>query len=129
MALKISLKPHERMIIGGAVITNGDTRTQFTIDNRVPVLREADIIGEKDADSPARLIYFVIQLMYIDRENQATYYDTYWRVAQELIRAAPSTVAFIDQISEYLLSDRYYQALKLTKKLMAYEEEVFDLVQ
>ena len=129
MALKITLKPHERMIIGGAVITNGDTRSQFTIDNRVPILREADIIGEKEADSPARLIYFVIQLMYIDGEKQATYYDSYWRVAQELIKAVPATVAFIDQISEYLLSDRYYQALKLTKKLMAYEEEIFDLAQ
>lgn len=129
MALKITLKPHERMIVGGAVITNGDSRSQFRIENRVPILRERDILGEKDADSPARLIYFVIQLMYIDKQNQATYYDSYWRVAQQLVKAAPSTVAFIDPISEFVLSDRFYPALKIAKKLMAYEEEALSCVQ
>jgi len=129
MALKITLKPHERVIIGGAVITNGDSRSQFCIENRVPILREQDILGEKDADSPARLIYFVIQLMYVDKQNQATYYDSYWRVAQELVKAVPTTVAFIDQISEFVLSDRFYPALKVAKKLMAYEEEALNCVQ
>ncbi len=128
MALRITLKPKERMIIGGAVITNGDSRSQFTIENRVPVLREPDIMSEEKADSPARLIYFVIQLMYIDSEHQSVYYDSYWRVAQELVKAAPSTVAFIDPISEYILSDRYYLALKMAKKLMAYEEEALNRV-
>lgn len=129
MALKISLKPHERMIVGGAVITNGSARSQFRIENRVPILREGDILGEQDADSPARLIYFVIQLMYIDKQNQVTYYDSYWRVAQQLVQAAPSTVAFIDQISEFILSDRFYPALKIAKKLIAYEEEALSCVQ
>jgi len=128
MALRITLKPKERMIIGGAVITNGDSRSQFTVENRVPVLREPDIMSEEKADSPAKLIYFVIQLMYIDSEHQSVYYDSYWRVAQELVKAAPSTVAFIDPISEYILSDRYYLALKMAKKLMAYEEEALNRV-
>jgi flagellar protein FlbT len=129
MALKITLKPSERMVIGGAVIANGDSRSQFTIENRVPVLREPDIMSEEHADSPARLIYFVIQLMYIDSEHQSVYYGSYWRVAQELVQAAPFTVAFIDPISEYILSDRYYLALKMAKKLMAYEEEALNSVQ
>jgi flagellar protein FlbT len=66
MALKISLKPDERIIIGGAVVQNGGARSDFVIENSVPVLREKDIMGLSDANSPCRRIYFAIQLMYVD---------------------------------------------------------------
>ena len=40
MALKIILKPHEKFILGGAVITNGDAKSAFIVENDVPILRE-----------------------------------------------------------------------------------------
>ena len=124
MALKITLKPHERMVIGGAVVTNGNTKCNLLVENKVPILREKDIMNEKDADSPCRRIYFAIQLMYIDEENLITHHNTYWKLVQDVVKAAPSTLGLIDQISEHILSSRYYQALKLTRKLIAYEQEV-----
>jgi flagellar protein FlbT len=124
MALKISLKPHERMIIGGAVVTNGDSRSDFTIDNKVPLLRQNDIMSEEKANSPTRRLYFVIQLMYIDQDKVLTYHNMYWSIVQDIVKAAPSVLGLIDQISELILGNQYYQALKLTKKLMEYEEEV-----
>jgi flagellar protein FlbT len=129
MALRITLKPKERMIIDGAVISNGSTVTDFVIENKVPVLRQSDILNEKDADSPCRRIYFAIQLMYVDKENQATHYANYWDLAQKIVKAAPSMVGFIDQISEHISSNRYYQALKFTKKMIDYEQEVLSRVQ
>jgi len=40
MALKITLKPNEKMIVGGAVITNANIRnTDLIIENNVPILR------------------------------------------------------------------------------------------
>ncbi len=110
MALKITLKPNERMIIDGTVISNGSTVTDFVIENKVPVLRQSDILSEKDADSPSRRIYFAIQLMYVDRENQATHYGNFWNLSQDIVKAAPSMLGFIDQISEHILSNRHYQA-------------------
>jgi flagellar protein FlbT len=124
MALKISLKPHERMIIGGAVVTNGDSRTDFTIDNKVPLLRQNDIMSEEKANSPTRRLYFVIQLMYIDQDKVLAYHNTYWSIVQDIVKAAPSVLGLIDQISELILSNQYYQALKLTKTLIEYEQEV-----
>ena len=129
MALKITLKPNERMIIDGAVISNGSTVTDFVIENKVPVLRQSDILSEKDADSPSRRIYFAIQLMYVDRENQATHYGNFWNLSQDIVKAAPSMLGFIDQISEHILSNRHYQALKLTKKMIDYEQEVLSRAQ
>jgi flagellar protein FlbT len=128
MPLKITLKPHERMIVGGAVITNGNTRCDLLIENKVSILRQKDIMSEKDADSPCRKIYFTIQLMYIDEENLIEYHNTYWKLVQDIVRAAPSMLALIDQISEHILNNKYYQALKLARKLIDYEQEVIDRV-
>ena len=74
MTLKITLKPREKMIIGGAVLINGNPKnTDLIIENTVPVLRQKDILSEKDATSPCSRIYFVIQLMYIDEANLLTH--------------------------------------------------------
>jgi flagellar biosynthesis repressor protein FlbT len=123
MALKILLKPAERIIISGAVITNGKTTAQLLVGNQVPILRQKDIMGENEATTPCRRIYFVIQLMYIDPGNLATHHHTYWNLVKDVLKAAPSTLALIDRISEYILNNRHYQALKLAKKLVEYEEE------
>ena len=128
MPLKITLKSHERMIIGGAVITNGNTRCNLLIENKASILRQKDIMSEKDADSPCRKIYFTIQLMYIDEENLIEHHNTYWKLVQDIVKAAPSMLALIDQISEHILNNKYYQALKLARKLIDYEQEVIDRV-
>lgn len=129
MALKITLKPDERMIIGGAVVTNGNgTGCDLLVDNKVPILRQKDILNEDQANSPCRKIYFIIQLMYIDEENLPAYNNTYWNLVRDVVQAAPSTTALIDVISEHILNKRYYQALKATKSLIDYEQEVISRV-
>ena len=125
MALKITLKTGERVVIGGAVITNGTSgKCELIVENKAPVLREKDILGEKEADSPCRRIYFAIQLMYIDQENLALHSDTYWKNVEQVVQAAPSLSGRIDRISEHIVNGRYYQALKLAGKMIEYEQEV-----
>ena len=124
MALKISLKPGEKIMISGAVVTNGNTRSNLSIENKVAILREKDIMKEAGADTPCRRIYFVIQLMYIDEGNVIEYHNTYWNLVKDVVAAAPSTLGLMDQISKHILNGEYYKALKLTRKLMDYEEEV-----
>jgi flagellar protein FlbT len=128
MALKLSLKPGEKLIIGGAVVTNGDSKAELFIENKVPLLREKDILGEKDANTVARKIYFTIQLMYIDPENLVDHHHAYWKYVKEMTKAAPSTVPLIDQISEKIVGNNHYQALKLSRKLMDYEKEIMSRV-
>jgi flagellar protein FlbT len=130
MALKITLKPHEKMILGGAVIANANSMgCHLIIENKVPILREKDILSEDEANSPCQRLYFIIQLMYIDEENLVLHQKKYWKLVKELLKAAPRTVAIIDHISEEIVSGRYYQALKLSQKLIDYEQEVISRVQ
>lgn len=130
MALKISLKPQEKMILGGAVISNGSKAgCQLIIENKATILRDKDIMRETDADTPCRNLYFIIQLMYIDEQNCEIHQKNYWRVVKEIVKAAPSTVGLIDQISEDIVIGRYYQALKAARKLIEYEKEAISRVQ
>lgn len=129
MALKITLKPHEKMIIDGAVVTNGANRCELYIENSVPILRQKDILSEKEGNSPARRIYLAIQLMYIDEGNLTHHHKTYWCLVQDFIQAAPSALPLVEVISNYILNAQYYQALKETKKLIDYEREVIERVQ
>ncbi|HUJ19144.1 MAG TPA: flagellar biosynthesis repressor FlbT [Nitrospirota bacterium] len=126
MALKINLKPHERLIIGGAVVQNGGSRCDLMVENNVPILRDKDILREQDADTPCKRIYFTVQLMYVDEKNLVVHHNSYWKLVRDVVTAAPSTLGMIDQISANILSSRYYQALKLTQKLIEYEQEVLN---
>jgi flagellar biosynthesis repressor protein FlbT len=129
MALKITLKPGERMVIGGAVLTNGNsTSCDLVIENKTPILRQKDILTEEKADSPSRRVYYSIQLMYIDEANLAMYHKMYWDLVRDIVQAAPSTVALIDSISEHIFQHQYYQALKLSKRLIDYEMEAIERV-
>lgn len=129
MALKIALKPHERLIIGGAVIANGNTTTHLVVENNVPILRQKDIMGLKDADSPCRRIYLAIQLMYVDGKDLPEQHRIYWELIKDVVEAAPSTEGLIADISRLVLNKDYYQALKLTKKLIEYEREAMNHVR
>jgi flagellar protein FlbT len=125
MALKITLKPRERLVAGGAVISNdGRHSCALTVQNNVPVLREKDIMSEKEATTPCSKLYFTIQLMYIDHKNQDIHINEYWKIAKELIGAVPSLTGYIDQISEFIVNGLYYKALKLSGELIEREQEV-----
>jgi len=130
MALTIKLKPQEKMILSGAVIANGSNAgCQLIIENKVPILREKDILSANDADTPCRNLYFIIQLMYIDEENLVIHQNNYWDLVNKIVKAAPSTVGLIDQISEEIVNGRYYQALKWARKLIDFEKEAVSRVQ
>ena len=44
MPLRLDLRPHEKLFLGGAVLVNGDSRCQLAVLNDVPVVREKDIL-------------------------------------------------------------------------------------
>ena len=117
------------MIVGGAVITNGNIKnTDLIIENNIPILRQKDILSEKDATSPCRRIYFLIQLMYVDEENITTHQQTFWKLVRELLDAVPRLTGHIDQINENILIGNCYRALKLASELIDYEQEVLEYV-
>jgi flagellar protein FlbT len=128
MALKVELKPGERIILGDCVVTNTDQRTRLVIEGEAPILREKDILTAHQADTPAKRIYLAVQLMYTSKDPQ-THHDVYFALVRDTLRAAPSTWPYIEAINNHILTGEMYKALKDAKKLIAYERELFDNAQ
>jgi flagellar biosynthesis repressor protein FlbT len=129
MSLKITLKPYEKFIIGGAVIINGEAKSTFVVENDVPILRQKDIMTLASAYTPCKKIYFAIQLMYVDGKNLREHLETFWELVKDVAEAAPSKKPLLQEISEHILNNRHYQALKRTKELIEYEKEVVNRVR
>ena len=125
MPLKLSLKPGEKFVLNGAVLSNGDKRTSLVLQNKACVLREKDIMTAEQLDSPAKRIYFVVQLMYTSREP-SNHHETYFTLMRELVQAVPSTWPHIESISNHIMAGEMYKALKSAKALIAYEKELLD---
>jgi flagellar protein FlbT len=125
MALKVELKPGERVIIGDCVITNSDQRTRLVIEGDSPILREKDILTAKTADTPAKRIYLAVQLMYTAKDPR-NHYDVYFKLIHDFLHAAPSSWPTIEDINNHILTGEMYKALKTTKKLIAFETELLN---
>ena len=125
MALKVELKPGERVIIGDCVVTNHDQRTRLLIEGSAPILREKDIMTADRADSPARRIYLAVQMMYTSRDPR-THHEVYFALVRDIVQAAPSTWPYIEAINNHILTGGLYKALKEAKKLITYEQELIN---
>jgi len=125
MGLKVELKPGERFILGECIVTNGDQRTRLLIEGQAPILREKDIMTPDQANTPAKRIYLVVQLMYTARDPSA-HHETYFTLMRELVQAVPSTWPHIETISNHILAGEMYKALKSAKVLIAYEKELLE---
>ncbi len=129
MALKVELKPHERIIIGNCVITNTDQRARLLIEGeRTPILREKDILTAQTADSPCKRVYLAVQLMYTSAEPQ-THHEIYFTLVRDILNAAPSTWPIIEGINNHILKGDLYKALKECRNLIAYEQELLEHAQ
>src|SRR6202790_5277074 len=126
MALKVELTLHERIILGSCVVTNSDQRAPPWIDgDRIPILREKDILTPETADTPAKLIYLAVQLMYISPDPQVNH-GTYFNLVRDIVTAVPSAWPIIEGINNHILNGDLYHALKEAKKLVAYEKKLLD---
>ena len=124
MALKVELKPHERIIIGSCVITNTDQRARLLIDgDNIPILREKEILTPETADTPAKLVYLAVQLMYLAPDPHSSH-GTYFNLIRDIVTAVPSAWPIIEGINNQILAGNLYHALKEAKKLVAYEKQL-----
>ena len=125
MALKVELKPDERFILGGCLVTNGPERIKLLIEGNAPILREKNIISAKQANTPAKRIYLAVQLMYTARDPRL-YHEAYFVLMRELVHAAPSAWPHIVTMNNHILAGEMYKALKSAKTLIDYEKELID---
>ena len=123
MALKVELKPGEKLLVGNCIITNSDQRTRLFIEGQAPILREKDILTAETANTPAKRIYLAVQLMYI-ADDIATTRDAYFGLVKDFLDAVPSANEIVNQINNEILTGQLYKALKASQRLIEYEQDL-----
>jgi flagellar protein FlbT len=124
MALRLTLKPNERVIIGGAVIRNGDNRVEFLIENEIPILRESDILSPTAVRTPCERIYLALQLIYVDPDRVSQHRATFRALVSDVRQAAPSTNPYLEKIEGLVEAGSLYQAIKTAQSLLKYERKL-----
>ena len=124
MPLKLSLKPGEKFVLNGAVLTNGDRRVSLVIENKASILRDRDIMQADEANTPAKRIYFPIMMLYLDPEQTEKYYDEFVNRMSEFMSAVTDREALSTcvAISRDVLQGQYYKALIKCRQLFDFEQ-------
>ena len=124
MPFRLKLKPHERVIIGGAAVRNGKTRVELVIDNQVPILRETEILSPRAVRTPCERIYMALQLAYVDTAQRPQHLDTYRALAADVLQVAPSCAPLIATVHDCVDEGHLYQAIKHARLLLAHERDL-----
>ncbi|MBV8168452.1 MAG: flagellar biosynthesis repressor FlbT [Alphaproteobacteria bacterium] len=129
MGLKLNLRANERLVINGALLT-ALKPTSLLINNQVSMLLERHIMRPEHANTPARRVYFAIQCAYIaDAAERPPYLEQAETFIKDFEGAteSPKVRALLTDMRRNLEQRAYYDALKLCRDLISYEEVVLNL--
>ncbi|WP_407524128.1 flagellar biosynthesis repressor FlbT [Methylobacterium oryzisoli] len=125
MPLRINLKPHERLIINGAAIRNGDRAADILIETHCRFLRESEIIRESEADTACKRLCVTLQVIYL-ADNPLEVEDLLVRQSTEILKAMPSSAPYILAIQDEVAAKQYHRALKRARDLVAHERALHE---
>lgn len=124
MALKLRLKPCERVVINGCVVQNENRRYTLTVSNFAQIIRGSDILQEEDARTPVRRAYFLIQSMLLDPRLVASGTGLVTDMMASLYTAflRPDMRDHIARSMGHVGERDYYKALAALRPVMDYED-------
>lgn len=122
--LVLKLAPHERVLINGAVIENGDKRSRLAIMTpNANILRLRDAIHPEEVNTPVRRVCYIAQLVLSGDARPEEAKVQMMRGVEQLSQALTDhdSRAQLSAATEALLDDQFYQALKALRGLLPRE--------
>jgi len=125
--LVLKLGPHERVLINGAVIENGEKRSRLSIMTPgANILRLRDAIHPGEVTTPVRRVCYIAQLVLSGDAEPAEAHHQLLRGIEQLSQALtdPDSRAHLTAATESVIVGQYYQALKALRALLPREERL-----
>lgn len=122
--LILKLGPHERVLINGAVIENGDRRSRFAvISPKANILRLRDAVHPGEANTPVRRVCYIAQLVLSgDAEADAARQQLLRGIEQlSQVFKDPDSRSQLSRATDAVLRDEHYQALRALRALLPRE--------
>lgn len=126
--LVLKLGPHERVLINGAVIENGDRRSRLAIMTpNAHILRLRDAIHPEEVNTPVRRVCYIAQMVLSGDADADTARLQLLRGIEQLSQVLTDhdSRTLLTQSTDSVLDGQYYQALKSLRGLLPREERLF----
>ena len=126
--LVLKLGPHERVLINGAVIENGERRSRLAIMTpNAHILRLRDAIHPEQVNTPVRRVCYIVQLVLSGDADPAEARQQLLRGIEQLSQVLTDhdSRTLLSQATTAVLEDQHYQALKTLRGLLPREERLF----
>jgi len=125
MALQLTLKPFERLVINGCVVRNSTRKSTIVIETKADVVRGQDLLSKKAAVTPVNQVYFLVQTALTDPGLQ----DKLRKPIQQQLAAlattfGPPTVHCVFEAANFVSQGDFYKALRSLRPLMKREAEI-----
>jgi flagellar protein FlbT len=125
--LVLKLGPHERVLINGAVIENGDKRTRLAVMTpKANILRLRDAINPGEVTTPVRRVCYIAQLVLSGDVEAGEARMQLLRGIEQLSQVLTDfdSRQQLTAASRSVLDDQHYQALKALRSLLPREERL-----
>jgi flagellar protein FlbT len=125
--LVLKLGPHERVLINGAVIENGDRRSKLAIMTpNANILRLRDAIHPEEATTPVRRVCYIAQLVLSGDAEAGDTKQQLLRGIEQLSQVLTDhdSRTLLSQASQAVFAEQHYLALKCLRGLLPREERL-----
>lgn len=126
--LILKLAPHERVLINGAVIENGERRSRLSIVTpNANILRLRDAIHPGEVSTPVRRVAYIAQLVLSGDAAPEDATPQLLRGIEQLsqVLTDPDSRALLDRASQAVLEGECYPAMRHLRALLPREERLF----
>ena len=126
--LVLKLGPHERVLINGAVIENGEKRSRLAIMTpNANILRLRDAIHPEQVNTPVRRVCYLAQLVLSGDMVPEDARRQLLRGIEQLSQVLTDhdSRAQLSAATAAVLEDQHYQVLKALRGLLPREERLF----
>ena len=128
MALNLTLKPFERIVVNGCMMRNGGRKTTMRIENRADVIRETDLLKAGGAATPVTTAYFLVQSALIYPEKREALAKAAQKQLANLATAfGASHIGHVFEAANDVSRNEFFSALRHLRPLIARESEVLNL--
>jgi flagellar biosynthesis repressor protein FlbT len=125
--LVLKLGPHERVLINGAVVENGERRSRISIMTpNANILRLRDAIHPEEVNTPVRRVCYIAQLVLSGDVEPSEAKMQLLRGIEQLSQVLTDRDSrkLLSEATETVLEKQYYQALKALRGLLPREERL-----
>ncbi len=125
--LVLKLGPHERVLINGAVIENGDRRSRLAIMTpNAHILRLRDAIHPEEVNTPVRRVCYIAQLVLSGDADAKDAHLQLLRGIEQLsqVLTDPDSRLQLSVASKAVVDGQHYQVLKSLRSLLPREERL-----